>query len=170
MGHQQVNRHVIHMGQHRQAPTVGQRHQLARHRAVGVGAVVHVKLAQAPVGAGWRATRQLGLHHLVDAVIAEPVVVIGPTAVQAHKGQHRHAGLRGGSASLSQRPGAVVRPRVGQHRAHAIALHPRQHVTQRMRPGLAVPGFVVVVQVGVEQRAAVGCRLRRQCGPQAKCY
>ena len=158
------------MGQHRQAPAVGQRHQLTRHRAVGVGTVVQMELAQAPVGPGGRATRQLGLHHLVDGVIAEPVVVIGPVAVQAHKRHHRHAGLRGGSTSLGQRPGAVVGPRIGQHRAHAIALHPRQHITPRVRPGLAVPGLLVVVQVGVKQRAAVGRGLRRQPSRQANCY
>ena len=129
-----------------------------------------MKLTQPLVGPGRRATRQLGLHHLVDGVIAEPVVVISPVAVKAHKGHDRHASLRGGGTGFGQRPGAVVGPRVGQHRAHAITLHPRQHITQRVRPGLAVPGLMVVVQVGVKQRAAVGRRLRPQHGPQTECY
>ena len=129
-----------------------------------------MKLTQPLVGPGRRATRQLGLHHLVDGVVSEPVVVISPVAVQAHKGHHGHAGLRGGGTGFGQRPGAVVGPRVGQHRAHAIALHPRQHITQRVRPGLAVPGFLVVMQVGVKQRATVGRRLRHQHGPHANCY
>jgi hypothetical protein len=133
--------------------------KLARDRPLGIRAVVQVELADAAERTGLRAGRELLLHHRVDRRVAEPAGVVGAVAVQPNE---RHDGDAGRDRLRRCREGdrAVVRPAVRDDRAHAAALHARQHVGDRERRGR----FLVVVQVGVEQRAGVGlgaCAERR---------
>ena len=51
---------------------------------------------------------------------------------------------------------AVPATAIGDDRAHLVALHACQHVGRRVRSLAAVPGLLVVVQVGVEEGAGVG--------------
>ena len=84
------------MGQHGQAFFFGKGHQLFGDRAIGIGAVVQVEFANALVGPTTGcALGKLGLHHGVNRLVLEPTVVVGPVAVQADKGHHRHPGLAG---------------------------------------------------------------------------
>ncbi len=80
-----------------------------------------------------------------------PAAVVGAIAVEADERHDRDAGAARRLARRGERLGAVVRPAVGDDRAHAAALHPAEHVGDRV----ALGGLVVVVQVGVEQRAGV---------------
>jgi hypothetical protein len=89
---------------------LGQRHQLFRDRAVGVGTVIEVEFTDAAVRPGGGAACQLGQHHLVDGLVAEPAVVVGPVAVQADEGHDGDTGGAGLGAGLGQRAGAVVGP------------------------------------------------------------
>ncbi|MNV29236.1 hypothetical protein D3C71_1204540 [compost metagenome] len=165
MGHQQVDGHIVHMGQHHQVALFGQDHQLLGHGAVGVGAVVQVELANAPVRPGRRAARQFGLHHGVDALVGKPAGVVRPVAIQPHKGHDgdtRLARLR----QARQRERTRVGPRVGHDGAHAAGLHAREHISGRVGAGFAVPRFLVVVQVRIEQGAGVVGRV----GLKSKCY
>ena len=139
------------MGEHHQVLRLRKLHQAARDGAVGIGAVIEVEFADAAIGAGGRAPRQLRLHHLMDASIAEPAAVVGAVAIQPNERHHRHARRGGLAACRGEASRAVVGAAVGDDRAHAAALHAGEHVGQRMR----VLRLVVVVQVGVEQRADV---------------
>jgi hypothetical protein len=99
VGHEWVNGGIVHMGQHHQLALPGQRHQFFSDGAPGVGAVVQVELAYAPVRTRRRSTRLLGQHHVVNALVAEPVRVVRPVAVQLHQrhdGNARIAHLRRG--------------------------------------------------------------------------
>jgi hypothetical protein len=89
---------------------LGQRHELFRDRAIGVGTFIEVEFTDAAVGAGGGAACQLGLDHFVDGLVAEPAVVVGPVAVQADEGHDGDAGGAGLGARLGQRAGAVVGP------------------------------------------------------------
>ena len=142
------------MGQHGQIFFLGKRHQFLGHRAVCVGAVIQVEFADAFERASRRAFYKLGLHHVKNGFVPEPVVVVGAVSVQADKGHYRHTGLARLRAA-GQQFGAIVGPRVGDDGAHAALLHTRQHISHRVRAGLPVPGFLVVVQVGVEQWAGI---------------
>ena len=108
-----------------------------------------MKFTDAPIRSAGRSLGKLGLHHGKNGLVFEPAVVIGTVAVQADEGNHRDAGCRRFFA-CRQQFGAVIGARVGHDGTHAIALHTGQHVGHRVRSRLAVPGFLVVVQVGVE--------------------
>ena len=124
------------------------------HRAIGVGAVVQMEFTNAPIRSRARALCKFGLHHVKDGLVPKPVVVVGTVAVQADEGHHGHARLAGLRA-VGQQLGAIVGPRVGDDGAHTAQLHALQHVSHRMGPSLAVPGFLVVVQMRVKQRARI---------------
>jgi hypothetical protein len=70
--------------------------------------------------------------------------------------------------ALGQRLGAVVGPAVGHDGLDTVALHARQHIASGCGPELAVPGFFVVVQVRVEQRAGVVASHGRRADKQRK--
>ena len=162
VGHEQVNRSVVYMSQHGEIFFFSKHHQFFGHGLAGVGTVVQMEFANAAkldsAGGHRGAPGMLGHHHLVNALITKPAVVVGAVAVQPNKRHHREviAAARGIDQSLS----AVVRPRISQHALDTVAFDARQHVSDRVRTGLAVPRLFVVVQVGVEQGAGVVSRLR----------
>ena len=140
------------MGEYGKLFFFGKCHQPAGNRAIGIAAVVQMEFANALVRATRGTACIFGQHHVVDGVVAVPVVVVRTVAVQADKRHHGHTRGVGLRTGFDQGLGAVVGPRIGDDGFHAVALHTRQHIRYRMR---ALRRLHVVVQVGIEQRAGV---------------
>ena len=125
-----LDRDVVDVREHDQVALLGELHQAARGRPVGVAAVVEMELAEAAVRARVGSRGELAQHHVDDRRVGMPAAVVGAVAVQAHERHHRDAGTAR-VARGSERCGAVVRTAVRDHRAHAALLHPAEHVVDR---------------------------------------
>ena len=99
-----------------------------------------------PIGGAFGKFR---LHHFKNAFVPEPVVVVGPVAIEPDERHHSDARLTRLGAGRQQM-GAVIGSRIGHNGANPVSLHAGQHVLYRMRPAMAVPGLLVVMEVGVK--------------------
>ena len=137
LAQQAVHRVGVAVGMQQQAVLTRQRHQVAGHWQVGIGAV-EVKFTHAGIAVLGQALRHVARH----AVVAHPAAHLTPAAVGP---QHRHDQVR----------------RLGQQQLVAVVVAGRHHgATQPGRPQDGhrllgwhqVPGVVAVVDVGVKQQ------------------
>jgi hypothetical protein len=93
--HEQINGCIIHMRQDHKLFLFSKRHEFLCNHALGIGALIQMKLANPSVSPSRCAFSVFSLHHVIDGRITKPAAVVRAVSVQANKRNNRHPCLLG---------------------------------------------------------------------------